>query len=269
MTNIHRIADLVRGSYILPGETLSINELVGPRTVAGGFVRAGAIRQGHMVLEVGGGCIPVHHHHFQRGLFRGTRLRRVPQPFHLLLSLSIRAGGHSRDPGPRPDPEQHHRLPGAGLADVRQHIGDREDLLHQEHRRRRARPASLVGRGLHPRRDRSPAHLRETGAWWSTPSSPTTGRPRESTARDGPYPSPRADTARAQLLSAIPPDYRVIAVSHGVGHHQHQDEEHDGDHQAEQPWWEPAPLGFHGPLSPRPLPTQCRRRASIGGLDAS
>jgi vancomycin resistance protein YoaR len=55
VTNIHRIADLVRGSYILPGETLSINELVGPRTVAGGFVRAGAIRQGHMVLEVGGG----------------------------------------------------------------------------------------------------------------------------------------------------------------------------------------------------------------------
>ncbi len=55
VTNIHRIADLVRGSYVLPGETLSINELVGPRTVAGGFVRAGAIRQGHMVLEVGGG----------------------------------------------------------------------------------------------------------------------------------------------------------------------------------------------------------------------
>ncbi len=55
VTNIHRIADLVRGAYILPGETFSINEFVGPRTVAGGFVSAGAIRQGHMVLEVGGG----------------------------------------------------------------------------------------------------------------------------------------------------------------------------------------------------------------------
>lgn len=55
VTNIQRMADLVRGAYILPGETFSINEFVGPRTRAGGFVSAGAIRQGHMVLEVGGG----------------------------------------------------------------------------------------------------------------------------------------------------------------------------------------------------------------------
>jgi hypothetical protein len=55
VTNIHRIADLVRGVYLLPGETFSMNEFVGPRTRAGGFVSAGAIRQGHMVQEVGGG----------------------------------------------------------------------------------------------------------------------------------------------------------------------------------------------------------------------
>ncbi|MEX0698615.1 MAG: VanW family protein, partial [Acidimicrobiia bacterium] len=55
VTNIQRMADLVRGVYILPGESFSMNEFVGPRTVAGGFVSAGAIRQGHMVKEVGGG----------------------------------------------------------------------------------------------------------------------------------------------------------------------------------------------------------------------
>jgi vancomycin resistance protein YoaR len=55
VTNIHRIADLVRGVYLLPGETFSVNEFVGPRTVARGFVSAGAIRQGHLVEEVGGG----------------------------------------------------------------------------------------------------------------------------------------------------------------------------------------------------------------------
>ncbi len=55
VTNIQRMADLVRGAYILPGETFSMNEFVGPRTRAGGFVSAGAIRQGHTVLEVGGG----------------------------------------------------------------------------------------------------------------------------------------------------------------------------------------------------------------------
>ncbi len=55
VTNIHRIADLVRGVYLLPGETFSMNEFVGPRTMARGFVFAHAIRQGHLVDEVGGG----------------------------------------------------------------------------------------------------------------------------------------------------------------------------------------------------------------------
>jgi vancomycin resistance protein YoaR len=55
VTNIHRMADLVRGAVILPGETFSINDHVGPRTAAKGFVLAGAIREGEHVDEVGGG----------------------------------------------------------------------------------------------------------------------------------------------------------------------------------------------------------------------
>ncbi|HET6949056.1 MAG TPA: VanW family protein [Acidimicrobiales bacterium] len=55
VTNIHRIADLVRGTVILPGETFSVNETVGQRTTAKGFVEAGAIREGLHVEEVGGG----------------------------------------------------------------------------------------------------------------------------------------------------------------------------------------------------------------------
>ncbi len=53
--NIQRIADIVRGIYLVPGETLSLNEFVGPRTVDNGFVPAGAIRSGHLIQEVGGG----------------------------------------------------------------------------------------------------------------------------------------------------------------------------------------------------------------------
>jgi vancomycin resistance protein YoaR len=49
------MADLVRGVYLVPGETLSLNEFVGPRTVDNGFFPAGAIRQGHLIQEVGGG----------------------------------------------------------------------------------------------------------------------------------------------------------------------------------------------------------------------
>jgi hypothetical protein len=53
--NIQRMADILRGVYLVPGETLSLNEFVGPRTRENGFVAAGAIRQGHLILEVGGG----------------------------------------------------------------------------------------------------------------------------------------------------------------------------------------------------------------------
>jgi vancomycin resistance protein YoaR len=55
VTNIHRMADIVRGAVILPGETFSINDHVGPRTAGDGFVAAGAIREGEHVDEIGGG----------------------------------------------------------------------------------------------------------------------------------------------------------------------------------------------------------------------
>jgi vancomycin resistance protein YoaR len=55
VSNIQRMADIVRGAYLVPGETLSLNEFVGPRTVENGFVSAGAIRQGHLISEIGGG----------------------------------------------------------------------------------------------------------------------------------------------------------------------------------------------------------------------
>ncbi|HEY8525670.1 MAG TPA: VanW family protein [Acidimicrobiales bacterium] len=55
VTNIHRIAELVRGAVIPPDGTFSINEHVGPRTTENGFVPAGAIRNGQHVDEVGGG----------------------------------------------------------------------------------------------------------------------------------------------------------------------------------------------------------------------
>jgi hypothetical protein len=55
VTNIHRIADIVRGMVILPGESFSVNDRVGRRTRENGFVEAGAIRNGEHVSEVGGG----------------------------------------------------------------------------------------------------------------------------------------------------------------------------------------------------------------------
>jgi len=53
--NIHRIADLLNGKLVRPGETVSVNALVGPRTLKNGFVPAPTIEEGEMVDSVGGG----------------------------------------------------------------------------------------------------------------------------------------------------------------------------------------------------------------------
>jgi vancomycin resistance protein YoaR len=53
--NIHRIADLVRGTVIRPHTRLSINQLIGPRTVAKGFVVDHVIEDGVFAQAVGGG----------------------------------------------------------------------------------------------------------------------------------------------------------------------------------------------------------------------
>lgn len=53
--NIHRIADLIDGTVILPGETFSVNETLGPRTATNGFTMAPTIVKGEMDDTVGGG----------------------------------------------------------------------------------------------------------------------------------------------------------------------------------------------------------------------
>lgn len=53
--NIHRMADSIDGTVVLPGETFSINEHVGPRTPAKGFVPAPTIVRGEIDDTSGGG----------------------------------------------------------------------------------------------------------------------------------------------------------------------------------------------------------------------
>jgi len=55
VTNIHQIADLVRGQVIPPGQSFSINEFVGPRTTEKGFVIDHVIEDGRFAEDVGGG----------------------------------------------------------------------------------------------------------------------------------------------------------------------------------------------------------------------
>ncbi|MDW3219208.1 MAG: VanW family protein [Acidimicrobiales bacterium] len=53
--NIARIAELTRGVVIEPGTTFSVNDFVGRRTRANGFVSAGVISNGVFSSSVGGG----------------------------------------------------------------------------------------------------------------------------------------------------------------------------------------------------------------------
>jgi vancomycin resistance protein YoaR len=53
--NIHRIASLLDGLVVAPGQIVSVNAIVGPRTQKNGFVLAPSIEDGEMVDTVGGG----------------------------------------------------------------------------------------------------------------------------------------------------------------------------------------------------------------------
>lgn len=53
--NIRRVAEMVDGAIVLPGETFSLNGYTGPRGKAQGFVESGIIIDGHAGEAVGGG----------------------------------------------------------------------------------------------------------------------------------------------------------------------------------------------------------------------
>jgi len=55
VTNIRRIAEIIDGVIVQPGESFELNEYVGQRTIKKGFVPAGALMFGEHVEDVGGG----------------------------------------------------------------------------------------------------------------------------------------------------------------------------------------------------------------------
>ncbi|MCP3913501.1 MAG: hypothetical protein GY713_21445 [Actinomycetia bacterium] len=69
--NIQRFADIVRGIIIEPGHQLSLNEAVGQRTREKGFVAAGAIAQGVLEPQVGGGVSQFATTFFNASFFAG------------------------------------------------------------------------------------------------------------------------------------------------------------------------------------------------------
>ncbi len=83
-TNIRRIAEIVDGSYLAPGEVLSLNATAGRRTKERGFVADGAIVDGELTDEVGGGVSQ-----FATTLFNAAFFAGLPIPAHKPHSFYI------------------------------------------------------------------------------------------------------------------------------------------------------------------------------------
>ena len=83
-TNIRRIAELVDGAYVPPGEVLSLNGEAGRRTAARGFVADGAIVDGVLTDEVGGGVSQFATTLFNAAFFAGLPiLEHKPHSFYI------------------------------------------------------------------------------------------------------------------------------------------------------------------------------------------
>lgn len=99
--NIHRISDLMRGQIIGPGETISVNDIVGKRTAERGFVSAPVIQDGNFEEGVGGGVSQ-----FATTLFNAAFLSGLEFPEYQSHSIYISRYPYGREATlsyPRPD----------------------------------------------------------------------------------------------------------------------------------------------------------------------
>jgi len=113
VTNIHRIADLVRGQILEPGETISINDFIGRRTRANGFVSDGVIQSGHFIDEVGGGISQFATTTFNAAFFAGLDIPEYQS--HSIYISRYPYGREATLSFPLPDLELHNPTPYAVL----------------------------------------------------------------------------------------------------------------------------------------------------------
>ncbi len=84
VVNIERAAELLDGTILGPGETFSMNEVLGERTTARGFVPAPMISGGVLVDSVGGGISQVATTLYNAAFFAGLDLvEHTPHSFYI------------------------------------------------------------------------------------------------------------------------------------------------------------------------------------------
>lgn len=101
VTNIQLMAQIVQGYIIRPGESFSLNDVVGRRTTAGGFKAAGAIANGVLEAQVGGGVSQFTTTLFNAAFFGGMDLDEYQS--HSLYFSRYPKGREATISFPKPD----------------------------------------------------------------------------------------------------------------------------------------------------------------------
>ncbi len=99
--NIQRMAEIVQGYIIRPGELFDLNEIVGRRTTANGFVAAGAIADGVIEAQVGGGVSQFTTTMFNASFFAGVEF--VEYQAHSIYFSRYPRGREATISYPKPD----------------------------------------------------------------------------------------------------------------------------------------------------------------------
>jgi vancomycin resistance protein YoaR len=82
--NIGRAAELVNGTVLKPGETFSLNDVVGERTVANGFTEGFVISNGIFREDLGGGVSQMATTTFNAAFFAGLKdIEHKPHSFYI------------------------------------------------------------------------------------------------------------------------------------------------------------------------------------------
>jgi vancomycin resistance protein YoaR len=84
LTNIHRAADLMDNTLVLPGKAFSLNGTVGERTAARGFAAGYIINDGKLEVDYGGGVSQLATTTFNAAFFAGLEiLEHHPHSFYI------------------------------------------------------------------------------------------------------------------------------------------------------------------------------------------
>lgn len=101
ISNINKVAEMLNGLIMMPGEEFSYNDYVGQRTEERGFLPAGAYENGQVVEEVGGGICQVSSTLYTATLY--AQLETVSRTSHYFQVTYLPLGQDATVSWPKPD----------------------------------------------------------------------------------------------------------------------------------------------------------------------